>query len=286
MISADEGDEEQTMPLFGRNNDVDLLIVDQNTNEPLPWTTIETTMRDTRQSTRLTEKIQARGTDDIGTATKPPTNRQSDADTYNDFLPETDITATRQWHTQTTSLLTWIEKAIKWKPISPFDKSDFKFEVTMEAARHNYRVLEQHDFDLQQIISSTRERNTPLRPGSEFWPLYYLEPIFRGHPLWWRARKMIAEGFSMPLAKLPDVNRVADVFKAINYGNHKSTLKNPEIVLEMLGDEVARGWQLVLPCDRIASIPETIVSPLGLVNQNTINETGQTVTKWRLTHDQ
>jgi hypothetical protein len=31
---------------------------------------------------------------------------------------------------------------------------------------------------------------------------------------------------------------------------------------------------------------KTIVSPLGLVNQNTIDERGNTKTKWRLTNDQ
>jgi hypothetical protein len=54
----------------------------------------------------------------------------------------------------------------------------------------------------------------------------------------------------------------------------------------MLDDEVRYGWQLVLPAESVHVIPGTIVSPLGLVKQNTINEHGETTTKWRLTHDQ
>jgi hypothetical protein len=145
IVSADEDDKVQTMPLFGRNNDVDLLIVDQNATEPLPWT-IETTIGSTRQSTRRAEQIRADGTDDIGnTMTPPPSDEQSNVDTtgYGFLLKNSTITATGQWHAhQTKKLLTWIEKAITWKPMVPFDESSFKFEVTMEAAWHNYRVLE------------------------------------------------------------------------------------------------------------------------------------------------
>jgi hypothetical protein len=90
----------------------------------------------------------------------------------------------------------------------------------------------------------------------------------------------------MPLSKLPDADRAADALEAIRYGNHKSTQRNPSIVIEMLNDEVTRGWQLVLPCSKIPMIPGTIVSPLGLVCQKTIDEAGNTTEKWRLTHDQ
>jgi hypothetical protein len=90
----------------------------------------------------------------------------------------------------------------------------------------------------------------------------------------------------MTLEKLDDNERLKDVQEALTYGNHKSTQLNPAVVREMLNDEVVRGWQLVLPCDSIVRIPETIVSPLGLVCQNTINEVGETIKKWRITHDQ
>jgi hypothetical protein len=97
---------------------------------------------------------------------------------------------------------------------------------------------------------------------------------------------MLTTGFTMPLEKLDDKERLKDVQEALKYGNHKSTQQNPTIVREMLNDEVIRGWQLVLPRNSIGRIPEAIVSPLGLVRQNTINEMGETIQKWRITHDQ
>jgi hypothetical protein len=96
----------------------------------------------------------------------------------------------------------------------------------------------------------------------------------------------MAKGFTMPLEAVDDTNRVVDVLEAIRYGNHLSTRKNPTVVVEMLSDEVAHGWQMVLPVESIPKIPGTIVSPLGLVCQNTINELGETTQKWRMTHDQ
>jgi hypothetical protein len=192
----------------------------------------------------------------------------------------------RPWPERLKPLLQQIEDALRWKPRLPFDKTEFEFEATANAAVTNLHVLEQNNFDLQRIITSDAARNTPLRPGSEFRPLYLLEPIFGSHPLWPRVRRMLTVGFTMPLNQLDDTDRVVDVLEALRYGNHKSTLKNPDIVREILNDEVKHGWQLVLPCDSIAKIPETIVSPLGLVCQNTINEKGESTTKWRITHDQ
>jgi hypothetical protein len=146
--------------------------------------------------------------------------------------------------------------------------------------------LEKYEFDLQEAITGPAAANTPLRPGSEFRPIWILTKIFYNHPLWDRARKTLKSGFTMPLEPLRDVDRVLDVLDALKYGNHKSTQQNPTIVREMLDDEVRHGWQLVLPAESIPVIPGTIVSPLGLVKQNTINEHGETTTKWRLTHDQ
>jgi hypothetical protein len=54
----------------------------------------------------------------------------------------------------------------------------------------------------------------------------------------------------------------------------------------MLMDEVSRGWQLILPREAVLQIPNAVLAPLGLVKQDTINEFGEIVPKWRLIHDQ
>jgi hypothetical protein len=54
----------------------------------------------------------------------------------------------------------------------------------------------------------------------------------------------------------------------------------------MLQDEVEQGWQLLLPKEAALHLPQTVLAPLGLVEQDTINKLGEIVPKWRLIHDQ
>jgi hypothetical protein len=230
------------------------------------------------------------GTDECN---QPAETRSSEdiTATLCDMIPrQTDRTShhagMKAWPPKLKALMRKIDRALQWKPQFPFDDPIFKFQMTLEAAAKNLEILRENDYDLQRIITGPSAVNTPIRPGSEIRPVDVLEQICKHHPLWWRIRRMLTEGFTMPLDKLPETERVQDTYEAIRYGNHKSTQRNPSVVLEMLRDEVERGWQLVLPCASIPMIPGTIVSPLGLVNQNTINERGETTTKWRLTHDQ
>jgi hypothetical protein len=190
------------------------------------------------------------------------------------------------WPKRLKPLIGAIANAMAWKPPKPFDPTSMCFEPTMAAAQHNLGILEDHDFDLQKIITSSEAANTPLRPGSEFRPIEVLNDVFLNHPLWPRVRRTLARGFTMPLRDLPELERVDDVYEALRYGNHKSTHANPEIVLEMLNEEVRYGWQLVLPASSIPKVPGSIVSPLGLVKQTSIDESGKSIVKWRLTHDQ
>jgi hypothetical protein len=192
----------------------------------------------------------------------------------------------KPWPVKLKSLMQRVERALNWRPAKEFNQTELVFEMSREAASRNIEVLARYDFDLHQLITGPESENTPLRPGSEFRSTELLRAICKNHPLWPRIEKTLTEGFTMPLTQLPEIDRVQDVFEAIHYGNHKSTQKNPAVVREMLKEEVERGWQLVLPCSSIPLIPSTIVSPLGLVSQNMINEHGQTITKWCITHDQ
>ena len=61
-------------------------------------------------------------------------------------------------------------------------RSNFRFELTAQAAEHNIKVLELCQFNLARAIE--RDGHSPLEPGSEFRPSNIIEPIFRHHPLW------------------------------------------------------------------------------------------------------
>jgi hypothetical protein len=97
---------------------------------------------------------------------------------------------------------------------------------------------------------------------------------------------MLQDGFRLPLSDLDEAARIQVVHDALAYGNHKSATKQPEPLLQILEDEARRGWQLVIPAEIVPEIPGAIVSPMGVVEQNTIDEQGRVTTKWRVTHDQ
>jgi hypothetical protein len=61
---------------------------------------------------------------------------------------------------------------------------------------------------------------------------------------------------------------------------------NKQRLTEMLMDEVSHGWQLILPREAMLQIPNAVLAPLGLVEQDTINELGEIIPKWCLIHDQ
>ena len=52
----------------------------------------------------------------------------------------------------------------------------------------------------------------------------------------------------------------------------------------MLKDEGEHGWQLLLSWQAIQSILNAILAPLGIFEQETINEYGKIIPKWWLTH--
>ena len=189
----------------------------------------------------------------------------------------------QQSNSSDKKLLSSIVKALQWKPkqrTTPI----FIFEMTAAAAVHNFEVLKAQNFDLQAIIGA--DPRSPLRPGSEFRPTGYLTPIFEHHPLWQRTKRTLLLGAKMPLKPLTESERIAFLQLALDYGNHKSARKHAPILLTMIDKEVHRGWQLPIPIDKLQEIQGTVVSPLSMVKQWTIDEEGNSTPKLRLAHDQ
>lgn len=195
-----------------------------------------------------------------------------------------------------------IRAAMTWEPAAPFPEPEFDFTLSLKSAQRNADILISSNFDIKKIrkvlpprAQHSGEQTTAgeatqhpsiTTPGSEFRPIHLLTKVFDNHPLWPRVRSMLQHGFHLPLHELEDRLRAKDVAEAIDYGNHKSATKNPEPLLRNLEEEVLQGWQLVIPISLIPRIPGAIVSPMGVVEQNTINEQGRINTKWRVTHDQ
>jgi hypothetical protein len=148
---------------------------------------------------------------------------QSNNERIRTTIPNYTESRFKPWPNRLKPFLKYIETAMSWNPPQPFDETEFKFESTREAAEHNFETLRNYEFDLHAAITGQKAENTPLKPGSEseFRPIELLNKIFCHHPLWPRARETLNSGFTMPLASIPDTDRLRDVIEALQYGNHK-----------------------------------------------------------------
>jgi len=138
--------------------------------------------------------------------------------------------------------------------------------------------------DLERALQS--QPFSSITYGSEFRPVPILVPLLGQHPLWPRVREYLTNGVEHPLRPISEVECLHDLSRMLKYGNHKSANKEKSRLLSMLQDKVHRMWQLPLPLKALPRIPRGVLAPLGMVQQDSINERGEIVDKWRLTHDQ
>lgn len=169
----------------------------------------------------------------------------------------------------------------------PMKKPEFSFKLTSEAAEKNFMVMRKYDYSLEKALAAQKGR-TPLEYGSEFKTVEELQPIFRNHPLWDGMKKNLTTGAIaiFPLQALPEETRLADFQAALKRGNHKGAQKKPDLLLELVGKDVIHGYDLPLPLSKLIRIPGTVLAPMNIQAQNTIDEFGRIISKDRLTHDQ
>ena len=159
----------------------------------------------------------------------------------------------------------------------------FQFHRTIEAANENWNVLKQYK-NLGAAIEA--QQNSILQYGSEFCPIKSLEPLLKNHPLWPRLRISLSTGVEFLLEPTTTEQKLGDVVEALDFGNHKGAQKYKEFFEKCLEDDVTHGFSLVLPKEAILQIPNALLAPLNVHNQNTINERGEIIDKKRLTHNQ
>jgi hypothetical protein len=93
-------------------------------------------------------------------------------------------------------------------------------------------------------------------------------------------------GAFFPLTSIEKADRDTDNVFMLEYGNHKSASKFEDEFLPMIGNEVLRGFGLILPLDSWHELPNCSIAPLGMVEQGSIDDTGRIVKKRCVTHDQ
>ena len=101
-----------------------------------------------------------------------------------------------------------------------FQETPFKFAMSMDAAKHNSTILQQHGFDIPAVFNAITA-GTQLEYGSEFRPASKLEPILQNHSLWERTKRLLQHGSTIPLQQSdPEIDKL-DVSLGLQRGNHK-----------------------------------------------------------------
>ena len=175
-----------------------------------------------------------------------------------------------------------ISKAVAEEPATPKAPS-FKFEMSDEAAEHNWRILKRYGGSLGRALEA--QDGTPLDLGSEFRPPAIIGEILGRHPLWARFRSILVNGSIWALKPISETLRIESVEANLARGNHKSANERVEVLRTLLTEDVEHGFSLPVPVSRILEIPGAEVAPMGLAAQSSINERGEIIAKDRPTHD-
>ena len=181
----------------------------------------------------------------------------------------------------------WFLKAIKDICATPSEvptKSPIRFEMSERASAINAEVLRNVDFDLGRLI--LEHGSSTLGFGSEFRKVAELRPLIGRHPHFARLEKLLTEGMQYVFEReLSPEERVDEVAAMLSRGNHKSAQTEPQRVGELLAKDVTHGFTIPLPIAVVELIPGSLVQPLGLVQQWTVDHDGKRKAKFRLTQD-
>ena len=172
------------------------------------------------------------------------------------------------------------------EPERKFEMHKFKFEKSMEAAEHNAKIIQEHNYDFVETIQN--QSKTVLKVGTEFRQVETLETLLKHREDWHEIKDILANGVWYPLKNEPDeITRMSDLEALIERGNHKSASTSDalERINKIYGKEIRKAWLIPFPIPFIPKIKGAAVIPCGLQKQKTVDKNGKIIDKYRLTHD-
>ena len=88
------------------------------------------------------------------------------------------------------------------------------------------------------------------------------------------------------MADLDLENKLSDVKEAFEFGNHKGATEKPELLKQIVCNDITHGYGLVLHLSKVHRIPCLWMAPMNIQKQNIVNEHGIILGKDRPTHNQ
>ena len=98
-------------------------------------------------------------------------------------------------------------------------------------------------------------------------------------------KNCLENGVDFPLEALSESTIKTDLEGALRRGNHKSALVHEVFLADAFKKEVVKGWNLILPENKVHLIPGLEITPLGVADQLGVSSSGEFISKLRVTHD-
>ncbi len=91
--------------------------------------------------------------------------------------------------------------------------------------------------------------------GSEFRKIPTTKVILMHHPIWPQMKRILTDGLHWPLEELDKNLRIADLNKAIKFGNHKGATNHLIPIQELVETDVKYGYCIPLPLQKSKAHP-------------------------------
>ena len=95
----------------------------------------------------------------------------------------------------------------------------FTFEMTAEAIKKIFLVLKSFDFNVKRALEA--QAKSPVGYSSEVRKREVLRPLLQNHPLWPCLENLLIFGSQWQTAEIPEEDRIANLYEALSFGNHK-----------------------------------------------------------------
>jgi hypothetical protein len=179
-------------------------------------------------------------------------------------------------------LIRCIDKILQ-APVPKLQPTPFALNFNQAAAEVNSKILRDNEYDVHRIITRA---HTICSPGAEFRSPQLLEEIFAKHELWPTAKDILANGANIILKHQPPDEQRKRENILVNFQNHRKANLHPEVVQNSVETDIKYGFAFPFLIADISNIPNSMVCPLGIVEQTTLLPNGARTIKERLTHDQ
>jgi hypothetical protein len=175
-------------------------------------------------------------------------------------------------------------KKIADTPVPTPTLPTLKFEVSDAAAQHNAQLLRDADYDFGALLLS--QVGSTAGFGAEFRPVEQLRGLLGDHPGFLELAKVLTNGMDYRYhTNLSEEERSEEMLANLTRGNHKSAADEPEQVAKLLKKDVDHGFSMVIPREQVPLVKGSMVQPLGLAKQWTLDKKGNRIPKYRLTQD-